>query len=160
MTEDGEFSHRSLLPASFGFQTPIVCHDPNRITFLVEGPSVASPPGRFVVAPTAVVSLAESRHVDTLAVGVGQVYYFATSTPGAYADVPLRPKTLAAAGPSRLFVMESALDTVRVLRASTTSSARSAPHTSFPRWRNLPQMQATCSGSRRSITTSHHTPSG
>ncbi len=123
MSEEGEFKHRSLLPAGFGFQTPIACRDPNRITFLMQGPSVASPPGRFVMAPTAVVSLVESQRVDTLAVGAGQVYYFATGTPGAYADVPLRPKTLAAAGPSRLFVMESALDTVRVVRDSTTSAA-------------------------------------
>ncbi len=122
MSEEGEFSHRSLLPASLSFQTPIACRGPDRILFLLQGPSVASPPGRFVIAPTAVIRLDDRRRVDTLAVGVGQVYYFATRTPDAYADVPLRPTTLAAAGPSRLFVIESALDTIRVLNAATDST--------------------------------------
>lgn len=103
------------LSSRLRFQQPLACVHPDTMLFVLEGPATALPPGRFSNEPTAVVRAVHGRDLDTLATGRGRIYYFSRRMPGAYADVPLRPTTLAAVGLSRAFVVESGSDSIRVL---------------------------------------------
>lgn len=103
------------LSSRLSFQQPLACIHPDTMLFVLEGPATALPPGRFANEPTAVVRAVHGRDLDTLASGQGRIFYFSRRMPGAYADVPLRPTTLAAVGSSRIFVVESGSDSIRVL---------------------------------------------
>lgn len=115
LSYSADSSNRRPLPSQLSFQQPLGCLHPDTLLFALEGPTTALPPGRSSTEPTAVVREIRGRDLDTLASGRGRTYYFSRRMPGAYADVPLRPTTLAAVGTSRLFVVESGSDSIRAL---------------------------------------------
>ena len=119
-SETGEFSRQVTLPTSLGFHAPIACSHPDSISFLIQTPTTPLSPGRSGTFPAVIVRVASGHRQDTVATGLGQVYYFSARMPGAFADVPLRPATLAAFGRTHLFVVESGQDTVHVFDASGT----------------------------------------
>jgi hypothetical protein len=115
LSDTGVVRRRTSFAPSLVFQSPARCTHADTVLFVLNGMSTALPPGQTGTAPATVVRVSHGQRSDTIASGPGRSFYFATRMRGAYADVPLQPATLAAASRTRLFLAESATDTIRVL---------------------------------------------
>lgn len=110
------------LPSVVSFDRALGCTNTGRLYFLLNRRRTRVGPGERPAVPTAVIRISPLVPMDTLFRGGVQEYYVAQAS-SAYSEVPLGRATLAAVGPTMLFVTENVDGRTRVYDPSGALTA-------------------------------------